>query len=171
MGRSKPGKQRRPRQAASYSLHQLQPPGDLYGEWIRVPSDTDLSHMRADPRLSRDSRDVMERLVAIAPHYGGEAPVAAVVLDTAIDKGRLGVLDGPDGGRIVSLAQAAELVGADPATARAGIHRLHALGTFLVEEHQNVPFMRFVAKRPASPGDQWFFVGEEETAGLPRAEN
>ncbi|MFH8411280.1 hypothetical protein ACH4FX_41925 [Streptomyces sp. NPDC018019] len=86
----------------------------------------------------------------IAPHYGGEAPMAALVLDSAIDAGHLGVLEGPDGGHILPLQQAAESMGADSNAVRDSMHRLHAHGAFLVEEYEDKPFIRSSPSGPTA---------------------
>ena len=44
---------------------------------------------------------------------------------------------------------------------------MHTVGILLVEEHEGVPLLRFVAKGPRCPGDSWIFVDSPECANVP----
>ncbi|MBT2482342.1 hypothetical protein J7E94_30030 [Streptomyces sp. ISL-94] len=107
----------------------------------------------------------MARAQRLAPLYDGEIPHAALQLDLVLDTGKLPVLEGEDV-RLIPLdafpVQHAGL-GASFEDVRASIHRLHAVGAFLVEVHEEteLPLMRFVLKRPERPGEAWAFMGDK----------
>ncbi|MGW0735590.1 hypothetical protein [Streptomyces sp. NPDC002851] len=167
MGRSKPNKPRRQRGQATYTLRQLQPPGELYTTWFHVRADEPTA--LPEQGLSDDAVDLMKRLRRIAPYYGGQQlPEAAVMLDIAIDVGALGILTGPDGGDIIPLDQAGAALGADGDDVRASLHRLHAVGALLTVQHEEHTFVRIVAKRPESPGDEWILEGDAAAQAVPR---
>ncbi|GHF43566.1 hypothetical protein GCM10010359_52780 [Streptomyces morookaense] len=165
MGRHKPGKPRRRRHPAAYTLRQLEPPGGGYEEWIRVPRGTDASHAVNDPKLTDDARDMMVRMARLGPLYDSELPMCALDLDVAIDTGRLGLITGDDKGVLVAVEEIAGWFGKVDAEAdvRESIHRLHAHGAMLVEFHGDVPLLRIVAGKPERPGEPWIFHGSPES--------
>ncbi|MFJ9855210.1 hypothetical protein [Streptomyces sp. NPDC101150] len=42
--------------------------------------------------MGEQSREGLERMAAVAHHHGGNAPMAALLLDMAIYTGRLGIV-------------------------------------------------------------------------------
>ncbi|MEU5297973.1 hypothetical protein [Streptomyces umbrinus] len=177
MGRHKPGKPRRPRhgaptsRGAEPSLRELQPPGAIYEEWVHVPQDMDPSAALADDRLDDDARDLMARMARLGPLYGYEVPVAAFLIDQAMDTGKLGLIVGDNQARLLTLEECAARFGsagtATEADVRISVHSLHAAGVLLVEEHEDTPLLRVVAGRPDTPGDPWIFQDSPESASVP----
>lgn len=177
MGRHKPGKPRRPRRGAALHhgaaprLRELQPPGAIYEEWVHVERDMDPSVAVADDRLDEDARDLMARMARLGPLYGYELPMAALLLDEAMDTGKLGLIVGDNEGMLLPLEELAGRLGptqTDPQDdVRVSVHRLHAAGALLVEEHEGTPLLRVVAGRPRTPGDRWVFQDSPESANVP----
>ncbi|MEV4975550.1 hypothetical protein [Streptomyces scopuliridis] len=171
MGRKKPGKPRRPRNSVprQYTLQELTPPGDAYDEWIQVKPGMDASRI-SDPRLGAEALDLMHRLARLGPLYDYKVPKAALLLDTVIDTGHLAVLEGPvdaDASRLIPIQDiAAAHQEFSPDSIRESIHRLHAVAALLVvtDEQNDVPFVRFVAKKPEQPGGEWSFIGDPDLA-------
>uniref|UniRef100_A0AAU2ADQ8 Uncharacterized protein n=1 Tax=Streptomyces sp. NBC_00093 TaxID=2975649 RepID=A0AAU2ADQ8_9ACTN len=168
MGRKKIGKPRRSRPAATCcELRQLAPPGSCYEEWFGVPAGTTAEDFATDPRLDGDCLDFVERITRLAVPYQRQVPMAAVLLDMAMDSGYLPLKQG-DGATLLPLDEAGSAFrgnadGADPADLRESIHRLHAHGALLVEEVEDAVCVRTVARRPANPGDPWVFTDEIDT--------
>ncbi|WP_435191330.1 hypothetical protein [Streptomyces sp. bgisy126] len=165
MGRKRPNKPRRvkvPRQRG-YTLRQLQPPGDNYLDWVAVPAGARLDQV-TDPEIGPQDIDFLRRLTRIAPLYGNEVPTAGVYLDTVIDSGHLPVYHGEDSTSLVPLQQIVGVApGLDEQGIRNSIHRLHAVGAFLmfsIKEH-DMALVRFVSKKPAHPGEQWGFLDDK----------
>lgn len=169
MGRHKPGKPRRQRSTATYSLCQLQPPGEGYEEWIRVPHDMDACHTMHDPELTDDARDMVVRMVRLGPLYDYVLPTCALNLDVAIDTGKLGLIVGDNEGVLVTVEELASRFNrtVTEADVRESIHRLHAGGAMLVQFHDDTPLVCIVAKRPEEPGEPWIFHGAPESVNLP----
>ncbi|MFJ7250161.1 hypothetical protein ACIQWA_36755 [Kitasatospora sp. NPDC098652] len=160
MGRKKPGKPRRERAAAEYTLQQLQPPG--YDQWMTLAPDA-ATKAATDPRLSPETIDLTRRLVRLGPAYGPKIPAQALWLDLALDQGALR-LRRPDGtvGRLPVAELAAMLGGqGDGQDLRATVHELHAAGMLLVEpDGEDDCVLRVVIGKPARPGDPWLFGGD-----------
>ncbi|MFE1271311.1 hypothetical protein [Streptomyces sp. NPDC058758] len=168
MGRKRPNKPRRakmPRQRG-YTLRQLQPPGDCYDEWLSVPA-----NMRFDeithPEVGEQEIDFLRRAARLGPLYGDEVPMAALVLDTVIDTGHLPVYhDGEE----ASLLPLQQIVGTAPDLddqgVRESIHRLHAVGAFLVvsDQENDIALVRFVSRKPDHPGEQWGFMDDKSVS-------
>ncbi|MEU6925553.1 hypothetical protein [Streptomyces sp. NPDC046631] len=148
-------------------LEELQPPGEAYDEWFQVQPGMDASRIQ-DPRVQGEALDMMHRLARLGPLYGYKVPKAAIFLDTVIDTGHLAVLEGPvdaDAGRLIPIQ---DIAAAHPEFSNDGIresiHRLHAAAALLVvtDEQHDVPFVRFVAKKPEQPGGEWSFIGDPD---------
>ncbi|MCX5197516.1 hypothetical protein OOK31_27080 [Streptomyces sp. NBC_00249] len=162
MGRkklNKPGRSRR----ADHTLQQLQPPG--YHEWIKV----DAGPATADPHLTPDAADLLQRLGRLRAHYPGRVPLQAVHLDIAIDEGTVLLRDG-DSVAPLPVARAAEALGVDPAggEVRRGLHELHAHGGVLVGIEEGLTLLRVVSRRPGRPGEPWVFADTLEASVLPQ---
>lgn len=167
MGRKKPRKPRRQRVPRQYTLQQLQPPGEAYQEWIRVPSSKDKGVVPDDPNLGPDSIRMMQQFAALAPAYNGLVPLAAIHLDNLIDTGHLPILRHDGTASLVPVNELAAKHGiTDTAKVRDSIHNLHAHGALLVHfpDAEDLPMVRLVAKRPEKPGDPWGFVGDPQVA-------
>jgi hypothetical protein len=170
MGRKKPGKPRRERATAEYTLRQLQPPG--YDQWMTPAASFDPERVAADPRLTPQAVDLMRRLTRLRPAYGPTVPLQAVWLDMALDQGVLR-LRRPDGS--VGDLPADDLAGmlggaAEVADVRNAVHELHAAGMLLVEQDGvDDTVLRVVVGRPAKPGDPWLFGGDLASALVPKA--
>ncbi|MFJ8476373.1 hypothetical protein [Kitasatospora sp. NPDC094011] len=169
VGRQKPGKPRRERTAAEYTLQQLQPPG--YDRWMTPAPDLDPERAAAHPTLSAQALGLMRRLVRLRPVYGPRIPVQAVWLDVAIDGGtlRLRRTDGSIG-NLPAGELAAVLGGATGAAdVRGAVHALHANGMLLVEPNsEEDTVLRVVVGKPARPGDPWLFGGDLAGDLVPR---
>ncbi|MER7582253.1 hypothetical protein [Kitasatospora sp. NPDC097691] len=160
MGRRKPGKPRRERSAAEYTLQQLRPPG--YDEWLTVAPDT-AEKAATDTRLSPETIDITRRLTRLRPVYGPKIPAQALWLDLAIDGGvlRLGHPDGTV--RRLPVAELTGMLGGQGSgqDLRASVHELHAAGMLLVEPYgEDDCALRVVVGKPARPGDPWLFNGD-----------
>ncbi|MFJ4185515.1 hypothetical protein [Kitasatospora sp. NPDC089509] len=178
MGRKKPGKPRRERTAAEYTLQQLQPPG--YDRWMTPAPDLDPERAAADSTLSAQAIGLMRRLVRLRAVYGPRIPVQAVWLDVAIDGGdlRLRRTDGsvgnlPAGELAAVLGGVTAATGATGATGaadvRGAVHELHANGMLLVEPNgEDDTVLRVVVGKPARPGDPWLFGGDLAGDLVPR---
>ncbi|MFJ3901354.1 hypothetical protein [Streptomyces sp. NPDC090025] len=177
MGRTKLNKPRRPRapRGTEYSLQELRPPGELYDEWFRIAQTGREWKPSADPRLGPDARLLLDRFGPLGRRYGGNVPLAAVVLDQMIDADRL-VLS-RDGGppQRVPLDAPNPWVptGAASDMVRDALHELHAAGMLLVvgsgdgDDAWASACVRFVARKPERPGEPWVFAGAPEAAEIP----
>ncbi|AXU16860.1 hypothetical protein [Streptomyces clavuligerus] len=153
MGRKKPGKPGR-RGGGTYTLQQLQPPG--YEEWLKIDSDFSAAAAAADPRLTAEAIDLMQRFERLRPLYRGLIPVQAVHLDMVLDTGAIPVRTGDtDTVSLVPLREVAVAMGADSdGGIRANFHRLHSAGALLIEKAgEDVPLVRIVSQPPERPGD------------------
>ncbi|MEV5778554.1 hypothetical protein AB0L49_46440 [Streptomyces antimycoticus] len=168
MGRKKIGKPRRPRPAqTSCTLQQLAPPGSGYEQWFSVRNGTTVADFAESPGLDGDCLDFVERITRLAIPYQREVPMAAVLLDMALDSGYLPLKQG-DGATLMPLSEAGTSFKGqvlDTQDVRESIHRLHAHGALLVEEIEDSVCVRTVARRPASPGEPWVFMDEAEDDG------
>ncbi|MFD4198805.1 hypothetical protein [Amycolatopsis thermoflava] len=169
MGRKKPGKPRRERATAGYTLQQLQPPG--YDQWMTPAAGFDPEQAAADPRLSPQAVDLMRRLTGLRPAYGPKIPLQAVWLDMALDRGVLR-LRRPDGsvGNLPA-GELADMFGgaAEVTDVRNAVHELHAAGMLLVEpDGEDDTVLRVVVGRPAKPGDPWLFGGDIASDLVPK---
>lgn len=166
MGRKKPGKPGR-RRSGAYTLQQLQPPG--YDEWLTIGPDFTAEAAAADPRLSDDAIDLMQRLARLRPHYRGLVPQQAVQLDMALDTGSLPLSLGGEKVTLLPLQEVASAVGADKAgDIRSNFHQLHSAGALLVDNAGDVPLVRIVSQPPQCPGDPWIFHGSPEDKLVPK---
>ncbi|WAU78486.1 hypothetical protein O1Q96_01250 (plasmid) [Streptomyces sp. Qhu-G9] len=162
MGRTKPGKPRRPRVPRQYTLQELQPPGEGYEEWYRVTAGMNPDQID-DPRVSDEARALMKRLARLGPLYGNKVPKAALYLDDLIDAGQLPIFGDGEEGTLLPLAEAAARFGST-GNIRQSLHDLHALGALLVDtdDEHDIAFIRVVAKRPEEPGQPWRFQGDPD---------
>lgn len=162
MGRHKQNKPRRPRRPRGYTLHELQPPGQGYDDWIDVPAGLDPGAIN-DPRVKGEHLEMMARIARLGPIYGGRMPEAALVLDMLIDGGQLPIAEGEENGVLVPMAELAERFGA-AGDIRETIHRLHSAGMLLVVDgpDDESSFVRMVMQKPAEPGQPWRFVGDPD---------
>ncbi|MET8627876.1 hypothetical protein ABZW30_29740 [Kitasatospora sp. NPDC004669] len=168
MGRKKPGKPRRERAAAEYTLQQLQPPG--YDQWM-APADIDPDRLAGDPRVSPETVDMMRRAIRLRPRYGLRIPAQALALDLAIDHGVL-PLRHPDGSLSpLSVDVLAGLLAEPHADhdLRDTLHELHADGAILLESNdEDEVVLRLVVGKPSRPGEPWLFDGDMESELVPQ---
>lgn len=170
MGRRKPGKPRRERGSRmgipqQLSLADLEPPGLGYDEWFEVEPGMNPAEID-DPRLGDDAIELMRRFAYLAPLYGGKFPHAALLLDEVIATGHLAVMRSADDVMVIPVQEVAVHQETDADRVRDSIHRLHAVGAFLLVEdaEHGVPVARFVARRPERPGEAWRFADEPGVA-------
>lgn len=185
MGRQKRGKPRRERPGGGsapgrFLLRELEPPGDAYRRWyepagLEAAAATTGGAVRLPgQRLSedaREARDLAERIRRLGPVYGGHVPHAALLLDMAVDAGAVTIQRPGEAPLAVPVAAiVAGQQGQTPDGARRALHDLHAAGAFLITTEQAGPggprtaVVRFVAKRPAAPGEAWALAGDGPVA-------
>ncbi|MET9954454.1 hypothetical protein ABZ135_23325 [Streptomyces sp. NPDC006339] len=139
----------------------MDPPGAAYEEWF-IPA----QNVGSLPgELDAQCTDFLDRIQRLGPLYGNEVPMAALHLDMCLDSGKIAVLDGEEP-RLVDFEGLVGRIEEGMDGIRQSTHRLHATGALLVDvdEEHDIPFVRFVLKRPGKPGEPWAFVGDNDTA-------